>query len=604
MTYKRYKKGKGHMMIRMTSLIFLIGLGGASAGFGQSDRELAENAANVLGIGREGLCSSCHSLNSERTITRWATATKAVESCLAGSGSSKGKLSCIAGSEVDSDFDVTPSQLGIYAAGVHLDPIKGLITDAYGATKGKAILDKLLTNVSMPMNTSARLSTAQFSAIQKWFAAGTPNLADLLNPAPVDAGQCTAKFSATLSEHLASQNLDSWKSRIESQQTPMFACPTNGEACFTQQRGGADVFPDVSSQAVSKTWKLDPTVSMRTITEFTGSRQYWIRSSPDGRFVGFGGKPSGMIDLQSLLSAAPRQRIISINALYDPGFFPDDSGFIFQGQTTGMCNMDILRRSSTTSITFNEDACTQLSSKVPLYQSVGAGLNGEDHLALVSSYQRDSGLDGTLDEFLPTEDLKAAANNTVSLYGLAYDGQKWVRKTGQTFAVPYEIDWVLSHSNQLGMSRLQAERGGIVRTKGFNLYKFQKNSQGQYAKTQIANLCGEGLKGDFSYDERFYITYSYVRADQWKYFGYTSANDPAFQAKLRTGAADLFLYDLFTKKMVPLTNMGSDQYALFPHFRADGWVYFEVYDRNTGRRTVVATDAAIREAARFPFAAL
>ncbi|MES2745140.1 MAG: hypothetical protein V4655_06925 [Bdellovibrionota bacterium] len=590
-------------MNQMKSMLLLIGLGASSIGLGQTNAELAENAANVLGIAREGLCSSCHSLNSERTITRWATATKAVESCLSATGTSKSKLACISGSSVDSTFDVTPSQLGIYAAAVHLDPIKSLITSTYGATKGKTILDDLLANVSMPMNSSARLSAAQFSAIQKWFAAGTPELSKLLSPAPVETNVCTPTFTSSLTTHLASQNLDSWKTRIESQQTPMFACPTNGGACFTQQRAGADIFPDVSTNAVSKSWKLDSASSMRTITEFSGSRQYWIRSSPDGRFVGFGGKPSGMIDLQPLLSATPRQRVISINALYDPGFFPDDSGFIFQGNTTGMCNMDILRKSSTTSITFEEDACTVLDTKVPLYQSVGAGLNGEDYLALISSYQRDSGLDGTMDEFLPTEDLTAAANNYVTLYGLAYDGQSWVRQSGQTFKVPYEIDWVLSHSNQLGMSRVQAERDGVVRTKGFNLYKFNKNSQGQYTKTNIANLCGEGLKGDFSYDERFYITYSYVRADQWKYFGYKSASDPAFQAKLKSGAADLFLYDLFAKKTYALTNMGADQYALFPHFRADGWVYFEVYDRNTRRRSVVATDAAIRQARSLPFKA-
>lgn len=591
------------MSNRLRALLIL-GLSTSSIGLAETNRELADAAANVMGIGREGLCSSCHSLNSETTIKRWASATKNVESCLAATGSSKSKLECIAGESVTNGFAVTPDQLGVYAAAVHLDPLKSLITDSYSGSQAKAILSDLLNNVSMPMNSAARLSAAQFSAIQKWFAAGTPELDYLLSGEAVDNSVCQAEYSDSLSEHLAEQDLDSWKTRLETQQTAFYGCPTDGGECFTQQRSGVDIFPDVSTKTASRSWKLDANVSMRTLMDFASSqkRQYWIRSSADGRFVGFGGTPSGIVDLQPLLAASPRQRIISINALYDPGFFPDDSGFIFQGNSTGMCNMSILKNSATTRINFNEDACTTLDSKVPLYQSVGAGLNGEDYLALTSSYQRDSGLDGTLDEFLPSEDLTAASNNKVSLYELAYDGQQWVRGSGQSFSVPYEIDWVLSHSNQLGMSRLQAERDGVVRTKGFKLYKFAKNSQGRYTKTDLAQLCGEGLKGDFSFDERFYVTYSYVRADQWKYFGYKSANDPAFVAKLRTGSADLFLHDLYAKKSYALTNMGADQYALFPHFRGDNWIYFEVYDRNTRKRSVVATDAAIKQALSVPFA--
>lgn len=591
------------MTQRLRTLLFL-GLSVSSWGYAQSNRELADAAANVLGVGREGFCSSCHSLNSERPISRWAASTQKVETCLAASGSSKAKLECIAGESVSDGFDVSPSQLGIYAAAVHLDPIKSLVNDTYPSAQAESILKKLLDEVSMPANSSAKLSAKQFSDVQKWFAAGTPELDYLLQGEGVDSSVCKAEYSEDLAKHLRKQNLDSWKTRLETQQTAFFACPTNGAECFTQQRAGSDIFPDVTTKAASRSWKLDLGTSMRTVMEFTANqrRQYWIRTSPDGRFVGFGGNnPSGFADLQPLLGSAAKPRIISVSSLYDPGFFPDGSSFIFQGNTTGMCNMSILENSATTRITFREDACNILDSKVPLYQSIGASLNGDDYLSLVSSYQRDSGLDGTLEEFLPSENLTAAANNRVTLYPLAFDGQSWRRGSAQNFAVPFEIDWVLSHSNELAMSRLQAERDGVVRTNGFKLYKFEKDSQGRYSKSNLATLCGEGLKGDFSFDERFYVTYSYVRADQWKYFGYSSANDPEFLAKLRAGAADLFLHDLYAKKSYALTNMGADQYALFPHFRGDNWIYFEVYDRNTGERSVVVSDAAIKQARETPF---
>lgn len=589
-------------MVKSMRALALLGLLLSSTGWAQAltSKELATKAAAVIGIGREGQCSSCHSLNSETTINRWATATKRVDACIAADSSSKEKLACISQSTVTTaaNFSLSPSQLGIYAAALHLEPIKTLLTDTFGATDGQSVLTTLNKEVGMPLNSTTRLSTTQFSDVKNWFAAGTPEIAYLLEGEETSTSTCEASYDSTLSSHISAASSDSWKTRIEAQGTAMFGCTAG--TCFAQKRNGVDIFPEVSASTATARWKLDASTSMRVLTTITNKRQYWIRSSADGRFVGFGGTPSGIIDLQSLLAATPTQRIISVDALYDPGFLPDDSGFVFQSSTTGMCNMSILRNTATKSISFQEDACTVLSSKIPLYQTIGASLNGEDYMALTSSYQRDSGTTTTLDEFIPSEDVTASSQNKLNLYDLAFDGQSWVRKTGQSFATPYEIDWVLSHSNQLGMSRLQAERDGIVRTNGFKLYKFGKDSAGKFTKTNIATLCGDGLKGDFSYDERFYINYSYIRADQWKSLGYASANDPAFQAKLKTGSADLILYDLYTKKNYALTNVNPDQYAIFPHFRADNWIYFEVYDRATGKRTVVASDAAVQAERKAP----
>jgi hypothetical protein len=38
--------------------------------------------------------------------------------------------------------------------------------------------------------------------------------------------------------------------------------------------------------------------------------------------------------------------------------------------------------------------------------------------------------------------------------------------------------------------------------------------------------------------------------------------------------------------------MGGGQFALFPHFRSDGWIYFMALTEN-GERHIAATDAAI-----------
>jgi hypothetical protein len=51
--------------------------------------------------------------------------------------------------------------------------------------------------------------------------------------------------------------------------------------------------------------------------------------------------------------------------------------------------------------------------------------------------------------------------------------------------------------------------------------------------------------------------------------------------------------DLLTHATTVVTRMNPGQYALYPHFRSDGWMYFLVRDSNTGVEHVVASDAAI-----------
>jgi hypothetical protein len=39
--------------------------------------------------------------------------------------------------------------------------------------------------------------------------------------------------------------------------------------------------------------------------------------------------------------------------------------------------------------------------------------------------------------------------------------------------------------------------------------------------------------------------------------------------------------------------MAPGQYAVYPHFRSDGWIYFIVRDNNHGVEYVTASDAAL-----------
>jgi len=54
------------------------------------------------------------------------------------------------------------------------------------------------------------------------------------------------------------------------------------------------------------------------------------------------------------------------------------------------------------------------------------------------------------------------------------------------------------------------------------------------------------------------------------------------------------LVDLSTHKTTVVTHMNPGQYALYPHFRSDGWLYFLVRDTNTGVEHLVASDLALK----------
>ena len=65
---------------------------------------------------------------------------------------------------------------------------------------------------------------------------------------------------------------------------------------------------------------------------------------------------------------------------------------------------------------------------------------------------------------------------------------------------------------------------------------------------------------------------------------------------LTKGASNIVLVDLQTHKTTVVTHMNPGQYALYPHFRSDGWLYFLVRDVNAGgAEHLVASDLALRQ---------
>ena len=74
--------------------------------------------------------------------------------------------------------------------------------------------------------------------------------------------------------------------------------------------------------------------------------------------------------------------------------------------------------------------------------------------------------------------------------------------------------------------------------------------------------------------------------------GFTGPNDPGFAQYKTKGASNLYLVDLLTGAVQRITGVAPGQYALFPHFRSDGWIYFVVRTLE-GDEYFAASDAAL-----------
>jgi hypothetical protein len=88
-----------------------------------------------------------------------------------------------------------------------------------------------------------------------------------------------------------------------------------------------------------------------------------------------------VIDLQT-------NREIGADAFYDPGFFPDNSGFVLQGGQRPWCRQSLLT-SNPTHISFTESQCSSVDV-VGLYQHLGA-TSGGDYWAVNGQFVSDNG---------------------------------------------------------------------------------------------------------------------------------------------------------------------------------------------------------------------
>jgi hypothetical protein len=491
----------------------------------------------------------------------------------------KAMVDCMRHDPASGDSPFVPGKIGIYAAAAHLGWFQDLFEAAYPQSWAVEY-GKFKVRVGMPKGNHPKFTQDELDVVAEWFARGLPQLDSKLPEEPPPS-VCTPSIGSALTTHVTAMQTQGWRAVNQDRDLRMQGCgaSSNPRDCLT-------AYPRATSKGYGAGWEAQSGATLRVLRELEYNTFFWMRSSADGRFVAngaTGGAGAMIADLQA-------DKDIPTHAAYDPGFFPDNSGFVFQGTSigAGFCTTALLT-GGPAEITFNEPQCSSATG-VGLYQHLGAGLGGGDYFVVNSQFTSDNGgHSATLHD--PSASFASTAQ--IKLTPMVFDGSHYVEGNPVSFEAPFEGDSVLSPSTRLMVSRLSGPNSEQL---GYVIRRVTATPNGSgYTVTapEVARYCVQGAKPAISFDERFMVTHHYVDDDDAADLGFSSASDPEFQAYKTKGAANIIVVDLTTGARTRVTGMQPGQYALFPHFRSDGWIYFLVRDSNSGKEYVVASDAAL-----------
>ncbi len=594
----------------------------------------ATTALQIIGAdvpGSSHRCAGCHAIDLP-TLERWQKATQnAQNSCniasenmeMTNNSWSKNplkRIECLQQMAANDNKPYGPAQLGMFAAGVHLPHFDLLFKAAYPDDTAGTELAQFRARMQMPHGGENKMSAEDFEAALSWIQ--SLDMIETVLPKSFGLGdECKQEIKPALLDYVRKTQAQGWAAKNRASGMRMFACPTDGGqaddplACFKQRKAdGSELFPAVPDLRATTSSAISSArfVHLSAMPEKT---MYWTRSSPDGRFLATGVDETDprteaetgfnpqaptryglFIDLNPLLTpAAAPSRHKLMAARYDPSFFPDGKNFMFQG--SGMrsflitCKMDTL--TGATGETLPETLCDRERAG-GLYQSSATGLNGSDFINVSSTYVESDG-QGTTD-LEPAPSLSRTASVTFGVFVLE-NGALQPGNGGSSVTTPFFSDVIQSPSSGLIVGRLAGvDKAQSPAQLGFGL-KLVERVEGDdsqpYRLIDGGTICKKGHKATFSFDERF-VTYSHqVQADEWAEEGFGSADDPAFKELINTGAINIWVTDLLTGTSTRLTRSRPGLLAQFPHFRSDGWLYFQTYDIKSKTRAAVATDAAL-----------
>jgi hypothetical protein len=402
-------------------------------------------------------------------------------------------------------------------------------------------------------------------------------------PPTGDAGASACPPSAEAATFVRGLAAGSWAALNRSRSMMMYGCAgaTRAQDCLADR-------PLVSDDNIGASASVVPGAKLRVLFTAEVGSTYWSRSSPDGRFVARGTKMRDLVrDVE----------MDAVGAQYDPAFFPDATGFMYQPGGR-LCPMSMLTTGMPTSLPMMGAGSQCVGSSIGLYEHLAAGLGGEDYWASYAGTAAfdDGGRRAQTTDARRNEAWTASARVALSLMANTGSGFRFVATRNVT--TPFQGDAVISPSSR-ALVTMSVDEAGTYQ--GYVLHRLEATHAGSAITaniTELARYCFRGAKVSFSYDERYIIYHHYIGGGQdadadAQAMGFTDAADPRFAEYTSQGAANIYLLDLATGRNTRLTNMRPGQYALFPHFRSDGWIYFLVRTLGTRREHVIASDAAL-----------
>jgi hypothetical protein len=581
-----------------------------------ADADLAQEALGLLGssaVGGNGPCKNCHSLGRP-TLTRWAKLTQDfADACLdqpdfEDQADVDAMFSCFQEQAGDGE-PFAPENFGIYAAAASLPWFSFLFEHASEVDNATREKQGFVTRVGMPRAGTA-WTQDEFDVVAEWFARRLPNMLELV---PADSGEeCTPGLDPRVAEHVAALATTGWRAKNASVPLLMFGCADgqSGSACL----GG---FPLAQTEANAEDWVSLPGSQLRLLHDNSNApTTYWSRCSADGRYIASGLRDFDDEDRAGQIVDLDQERVIPSNFSYDATFFPDNSGFLVQqgggaesgsdavpsdgsvdaGETAMLCQQSVLA-SEPTVLTGEEPECNQLSGRFGLYQQLATSLDGSDYWVIHGSYESD---DGGFAPVLTNPSAAYEADSSVTFTPMVNQGNGYSASPSVRIELSRQGDPMLSPSGRLLVTRLKG-REFTTDADGFDLIAAEQSGYALYtvdtsgaapALADVGRICVQGGKATFSFDERWMVFHHYVVDSDAVDLGFSSANAAGFADYQELGSSNLYLVDLLTGESRRLTNMPAGQYALFPHFRSDGWIYFVVRTLENDEY-FVATDAAL-----------
>ena len=180
---------------------------------------------------------------------------------------------------------------------------------------------------------------------------------------------------------------------------------------------------------------------------------------------------------------------------------------------------------------------------------------------------------------------------------MVFDGSTFQLGSGVAVPTAFEGDTALSPSTLLtaGAARRSQRQADRLRAASRRRDEGRRRLHGRRRRKWRASACAAPRRTSRSTSASSSRTTTSTASDAAEY-GFAGADDPGFAPYLSKGASNVVLVDLATHKTIVVTHMNPGQYALYPHFRSDGWLYFLVRDTNNGgAEHLVASDLALRQ---------